>query len=85
MAVFFAVYLNPECVNFLTPPALPGSHDDLHVAQIVKVTGAVGPESLAFDPSGRGPYAGVADGRILRWEGDDGLGWSEFAVTTSQR
>lgn len=29
--------------------------------------GAAGPESLAFDPAGGGPYAGVSDGRVLRW------------------
>ncbi|PON45413.1 Strictosidine synthase [Trema orientale] len=84
LAVFIAIYQNPSRVNFHAPPVIPGSRDDLHAAQLVKVTAAVGPESLAFDPSGGGPYAGVADGRILRWQGH-GLGWSEFAVTTSQR
>ncbi|CAD6258379.1 unnamed protein product [Miscanthus lutarioriparius] len=29
--------------------------------------GAAGPESLAFDGGGGGPYAGVSDGRVLRW------------------
>ncbi|CAL5088579.1 unnamed protein product [Urochloa decumbens] len=28
-----------------------------------------GPESLAFDGRGGGPYSGVSDGRILRWDG----------------
>ncbi|GMN46936.1 hypothetical protein TIFTF001_016121 [Ficus carica] len=28
-----------------------------------------GPESVAFDPLGRGPYTGVADGRVLFWNG----------------
>ncbi|OQU82851.1 hypothetical protein SORBI_3005G029866 [Sorghum bicolor] len=28
---------------------------------------AAGPESLAFDGAGGGPYAGVSDGRVLRW------------------
>ncbi|KAL9676708.1 hypothetical protein QQ045_004925 [Rhodiola kirilowii] len=28
-----------------------------------------GPESLAFDPIGRGPYTGVADGRVVFWNG----------------
>ncbi|KAE8802613.1 protein STRICTOSIDINE SYNTHASE-LIKE 3-like [Hordeum vulgare] len=27
-----------------------------------------GPESVAFDPRGRGPYTGVADGRVLVWD-----------------
>ena len=29
--------------------------------------GAAGPESVAFDGAGAGPYAGVSDGRVLRW------------------
>jgi hypothetical protein len=29
--------------------------------------GAAGPESVAFDGSGDGPYTGVSDGRVLRW------------------
>ncbi|GAB2285626.1 cohesin loading factor Ssl3 [Dionaea muscipula] len=41
-----------------------------------------GPESVAFDPLGRGPYAGVADGRVLFW---DGTSWTDFAVTSPNR
>lgn len=78
-------FLSPERLHLLLgPPPVPGSRDRLHAAKIVVVPAAHGPESLAFDSKGRGPYAGVADGRILRWDGD-GRGWSEFAVTTSQR
>lgn len=40
-----------------------------------------GPESLEFDALGRGPYAGLADGRIVRWMGED-KGWETFAVVT---
>jgi hypothetical protein len=36
--------------------------------------GAAGPESLAFDPAGGGPYAGVSDGRVLRWVPGERLG-----------
>ncbi|KAE8798404.1 protein STRICTOSIDINE SYNTHASE-LIKE 3-like [Hordeum vulgare] len=28
-----------------------------------------GPESVTFDPRGRGPYTGVANGRVLIWDG----------------
>ncbi|XP_062007544.1 protein STRICTOSIDINE SYNTHASE-LIKE 10 [Rosa rugosa] len=63
---------------------IPGSHDLLHTSEILQVTGAVGPESLAFDPNGDGPYTGVADGRILKWDQNDRR-WTDFAVTTSQR
>ncbi|XP_059291354.1 protein STRICTOSIDINE SYNTHASE-LIKE 13 [Lycium ferocissimum] len=40
-----------------------------------------GPESLEFDNLGRGPYAGLADGRIVRWMGED-AGWETFALVT---
>ncbi|KAE8786155.1 Strictosidine synthase 1 [Hordeum vulgare] len=41
---------------------------------------AFGPESLAFDHRGGGPYTGVSNGRILRWKGNRRhLGWTEFA------
>ncbi|KAF7119494.1 hypothetical protein RHSIM_Rhsim13G0198200 [Rhododendron simsii] len=41
-----------------------------------------GPESMAFDPMGRGPYSGVADGRVLFWNGE---GWTDFAYTSPNR
>ncbi|KAL1811233.1 hypothetical protein DCAR_0623357 [Daucus carota subsp. sativus] len=41
-----------------------------------------GPESMAFDPLGRGPYTGVADGRILFWNGES---WLPFAFTSNNR
>lgn len=41
-----------------------------------------GPESMAFDPTGRGPYSGVADGRVLFWNGE---GWTDFAYTSPNR
>ncbi|PHU12536.1 Protein STRICTOSIDINE SYNTHASE-LIKE 10 [Capsicum chinense] len=40
------------------------------------------PEGIAFDPKGEGPYTGVADGRILKWQGTS---WADFAVTSSHR
>ncbi|KAG6741334.1 hypothetical protein POTOM_054567 [Populus tomentosa] len=41
-----------------------------------------GPESLEFDSLGRGPYAGLADGRVVRWMGQD-VGWETFALVTT--
>ncbi|KQJ86547.1 protein STRICTOSIDINE SYNTHASE-LIKE 3 [Brachypodium distachyon] len=35
-----------------------------------------GPESVAFDAKGRGPYSGVSDGRILKWTKG---GWTTYA------
>jgi len=43
-----------------------------------------GPESLAFDGRGGGPYSGVSDGRVLRWDG--GLrGWTEYAYNSKHK
>ncbi|CAL5200068.1 unnamed protein product [Lathyrus oleraceus] len=41
-----------------------------------------GPESLEFDIMGRGPYTGLADGRVVRWMGEE-HGWETFAIVTS--
>ncbi|KAH9296350.1 hypothetical protein KI387_039938 [Taxus chinensis] len=66
-------------------PRVRDEKNRLKNAQIPAVVeGAVGPESLAFDNDGRGPYTGVSDGRILRWDGPT-LGWTQFALTSSNR
>ena len=82
LAVTFAL-LKPQ-QNLFALPHVPGSKDVLHAARILHVTGALGPESLVFDRDGGGPYTGVADGRILKWEGEE-RGWTEFAATSSNR
>ncbi|KAL6878382.1 hypothetical protein ACP4OV_012552 [Aristida adscensionis] len=46
--------------------------------------GVSGAESLAFDRRGQGPYAGVSDGRVLKW-GGAALGWTTFAHSTNYR
>ena len=45
-------------------------------------TTLVGPESVAFDKFGDGPYSGVSDGRILRWDGAD-KGWTTYHYARS--
>ncbi|KAH9707684.1 Choline/ethanolaminephosphotransferase 1 [Citrus sinensis] len=47
----------------------------------VSASRGVGPESLAFDCGGEGPYVSVSDGRSLKWRGSK-LGWTQFATTT---
>ncbi|KAL5731698.1 cohesin loading factor Ssl3 [Ranunculus cassubicifolius] len=52
---------------------LPVERDEenlLRKSEIKFVNQVQGPESTAFDPLGRRPYTGVADGRILFWDGD---------------
>ncbi|GAB2295597.1 hypothetical protein Dimus_029756 [Dionaea muscipula] len=77
-----------------SPPSSSSSDDidhDLHVItvkfqelEILPLVDAVGPESIAFDPNGRGPYVGVSDGRIIRWDWDLRR-WIDFAVTSPNR
>ncbi|XP_074266984.1 protein STRICTOSIDINE SYNTHASE-LIKE 10-like [Silene latifolia] len=43
-----------------------------------------GPKSIAFDCKGHGPYAGISNGRIIKWQGCI-KGWMEFAVTSPHR
>ncbi|MCD7460224.1 Protein STRICTOSIDINE SYNTHASE-LIKE 10 [Datura stramonium] len=78
------VVLTLSSKNVYSPPSIRGSKDLLSKAEVIQLKGAVGPESIAFDPNGEGPYTGVADGRILKWKGDS-EGWVDFAVTSSQR
>ena len=80
-----ATFLTLFCIFTLFSLVLvAGSMHNLHAARLLHVTGAAGPESLVFDSNGEGPYTGVADGRILKWEGKE-RGWTEFAVTSSNR
>jgi hypothetical protein len=44
----------------------------------------LGPESFVFDSQGRGPYTGVSDGTVIRYDGPE-LGWSTFAYTSKNR
>ncbi|XBJ01429.1 hypothetical protein VPH35_021082 [Triticum aestivum] len=41
-----------------------------------------GPESVAFDAKGNGPYSGISDGRVLKWNGDR-LGWTTSEACTA--
>lgn len=64
---------------------LTSAHDPeskLQRAEVRFLNQVQGPESVAFDPRGRGPYTGVADGRILFWNGES---WTDFAYTSSNR
>ncbi|KAF2308220.1 hypothetical protein GH714_037076 [Hevea brasiliensis] len=45
---------------------------------------ATGPESFAFGKHGQGPYASIADGRIIKWE-EHRRQWIDFAVTSLHR
>ncbi|CAM8984420.1 unnamed protein product [Rhodiola kirilowii] len=76
---------NSSFARLFSPPSIPHSRDRLHAAAQLQLTNAFGPESIAFDPAGRGPYTGVADGRILKWTGGSDATWIDFAVTSFNR
>ncbi|KAM7463480.1 hypothetical protein LguiA_031601 [Lonicera macranthoides] len=42
----------------------------------------LGPEAVALDPRGGGPYVAVIDGRILKWQGTE---FVDFATTSPRR
>ncbi|KAK4841400.1 hypothetical protein QYF36_003839 [Acer negundo] len=62
-------------MNFLNI-ILCDDHDQLQNYEQVMLPGVIGPESIAFDCHGKGPYVGVSDGRILKWQGSP-LGWTQ--------
>ncbi|KAI3832513.1 hypothetical protein MKW98_002059 [Papaver atlanticum] len=64
---------------------LPTERDSknlLQKSEIKFLNQVQGPESIAFDPLGRGPYTGLADGRIVFWNGES---WTDFAYTSPNR
>ncbi|KAG0459079.1 hypothetical protein HPP92_022207 [Vanilla planifolia] len=64
---------------------LPQWPDDnrnrLKFGELAFASQVFGPESIEFDSDGRGPYAGLADGRVVRWMGE-AVGWETFAVVS---
>ncbi|KAG0466380.1 hypothetical protein HPP92_017960 [Vanilla planifolia] len=63
----------------LSPFPAASSQEHAHLQKLM-LTSTFGPESIAFDRHGKGPYTGVSDGRILKWHpyGDGGQ-WKTFA------
>ncbi|KAK1366025.1 putative strictosidine synthase transcription factor WD40-like family [Heracleum sosnowskyi] len=59
-------------------------NDDTHQFQVMPIVSAFGPESFAFDVAGEGPYTGVSDSRIIKWNQSQRL-WTNFSVMTSDR
>lgn len=63
-------------------PSARDAEDLLQGAEVRFLNQVQGPESVAFDPKGRGPYTGVADGRVRFWNGE---AWVDFAYTSPNR
>ncbi|KQJ91975.1 hypothetical protein BRADI_4g40936v3 [Brachypodium distachyon] len=69
-----AVFLAPSHTSAAEIKTSPTEHG----FRLPLPNGVTGAESLAFDAQGKGPYAGVSDGRVLRWDGS-ATGWTTFA------
>ncbi|XP_014519739.1 protein STRICTOSIDINE SYNTHASE-LIKE 3 [Vigna radiata var. radiata] len=63
-------------------PTDQDKHNLLQKSEIKFLNQVQGPESIAFDPLGRGPYTGLADGRIVFWNSHS---WLDFAYTSPNR
>lgn len=63
-------------------PVEKDSQNLLQKSEIKFLNQIQGPESIAFDPQGRGPYTGIADGRVVFWDGEK---WNDFAYTSANR
>lgn len=46
--------------------------------------GLVGPDSVALDRIGQGPYVDISDGRVLKYKGPS-VGFVDFAYTAPNR
>ncbi|WRX14777.1 Strictosidine synthase, partial [Theobroma cacao] len=80
--LFFVLFLSQNIIqSFQQLPEGDDLHKNYYQMDLPQVTG---PESIAFDCKNRGPYVGVSDGRILKWQGPN-LGWKEFAIPSSDR
>lgn len=66
-AMVAALLSFPDALRDVAVLEIGGGDGDGRVELVPVDAGAAGPESLAFDPAGGGPYAGVSDGRVLRW------------------
>ena len=71
-----------EMPNWSEVPKDKDEENLLQKSEIKFLNQIQGPESIAFDPKGRGPYTGIADGRVVFW---DGQRWSDFAYTSPNR
>ncbi|XP_078154914.1 protein STRICTOSIDINE SYNTHASE-LIKE 3-like [Carex rostrata] len=63
-------------------PSVRDTEDKLQKAEIWFHNQIQGPESIAFDPLGHGPYTGLADGRVVFWDGSSII---DFAYTSPNR
>ncbi|KAK1309811.1 hypothetical protein QJS10_CPA08g00003 [Acorus calamus] len=71
-----------DLVPWSEVPVVEDPEDLLQRSEIRWAGQIQGPESVVFDPLGRGPYTGLADGRVVFWNGEN---WTDFAYTSPNR
>ncbi|KAL3498645.1 hypothetical protein ACH5RR_041377 [Cinchona calisaya] len=71
-------------VTFLFMPSLFALDPYTKFTQLNLPPGPTGPESVALDRFGQGPYVGVSDGRILKYKCSN-IGFTDFAYTAPNR
>nr|TKW09080.1 hypothetical protein SEVIR_6G068600v2 [Setaria viridis] len=74
--ILFAVLL------VLPSAAVAEAIDATNTQRLELPDGLIGPESVAFDRHGAGPYVSISDGRVLKYAGE-GAGWTTFAYSPS--
>ncbi|KAM7475419.1 hypothetical protein LguiB_022662 [Lonicera macranthoides] len=74
--LYISIFLSLPCALFSIPYST--------FTSIQLPPGVTGPESVALDPLGGGPYVAVADGRVLKWLGPT-IGFVDFATTSPNR
>lgn len=88
LAVILSALLAANLLEFPYPSSYDNfdelNHTELGRFEFIPIDGAIGPESFAFDRLGQGPYTGVSDGRIIKWQ-EDQRRWIDFAVTSPNR
>ncbi|CAI9099670.1 OLC1v1036526C1 [Oldenlandia corymbosa var. corymbosa] len=84
LAFLFATLISIADGTLVGNPLGSGSGRQQPKSQVIPIMNASGPESLAFDRLGGGPYTGVSDGRIIKWDVENNR-WINFAVTTPHR
>ncbi|CAI7759840.1 unnamed protein product [Closterium sp. NIES-53] len=78
------VDVSPVLLPALAVPAASDPSNRLASAEIMYANEGIGPESLAIDANGAGPYSGLADGRVVRRSADDSQ-WEPFAQASPNR
>lgn len=80
---FHAQYVAPPAFNVLAN-ITRDTASKLQDSEIIGKGEILGPESIAFDVHGNGPYTGLSDGRVVRYDGPK-IGWTTFATTSPKR